>query len=1381
MNIRSYLKGSIRLYNESNHGKFPRTFYVEKIIGSPDTSASAVCYAASYDNRSNGVLKEFYPFNVESLLRNDDGQLIRQSGMDEENAKFDKLLSEYIEPYNMMLEMRKQGDIATFIPPFEFYYGCDENLNNTGTVYIWTPDPVLETFDKVCAEIHENPTVNPEHNLLKVLYSIESLVKCVRELHKAGLIHRDIKPSNFGFLKRNNELLTETISLFDVNTVCSVYSVPDGCAIGTEGYLEPEAINKCASNFTDIYAIGAVLFHAIIVNDDMKETGYLYNPSLYPRIKELVDESKLICASETNSHPLLRAALTRILKKCLCSRDWRYKDCNKLLEDINEALYYLVPAEITDRGHAGEQWVLADVEKLNILDSKNEKNSTLALQYHLYTNPLYEKCENKKIIDVLVIGFGNYGQKFTDIALQIAQMPGKRLRMTIISSDAEDKAVYLSERPELSRFFNIDGSLPDDPESYGDIRFIEHTFADDDSGKNFDFMQELSEKENLKPDYSFIAVGRNKKNLSIAKAVSSFCGMTSLAWEGIHHIAENELQGLIPVYVTEDISRSSFFADVERMAFNVHLIWNKNLNVNFSEVRKEYRKPYNHNSCVSFVLAMKYNLHGIGINIDHETFSETARKYLYYINSHKKDKKNLIYLEHRRWVTEKLCLGYRGIHDLNDCAAGNTRDEKRKRHVCILRSTPDKGLSSPEWAISSGIPNKEKWDNPSPEALSKLDELDRMSVELHLVNLKNAETERSKNLLNGDIVAGITEQIQKNSECIAAWQELLTCMKDIWNNESEQWKRYEGLCNSFIDSVKNAENFSERDKNYIKQLMKSLKEKFYPVFASQQYRDYKKDDVALVEGIPFILTYSNSLYMVIPFKTGNNTEVFSNLAAPTVINPSKLIYAAYCNDINELEAIKKTIPYISNYMNQKNFRANVEFVIGYKTNAKIGITEDIEQEFRKLSHKRISRVKFVETNNKVTYVTELKTYFTERSKNKMNFLFESNNTVLSGVMEGMNIFEEFSSYSYDPVKMAFTLINDCDLLKYIRVKPFITVSDMFSFKMSTGSTSNKPEFYNDYQELWNKYRSNITEWKYLAKLLKNYAAKNDVIVTVTRDKYPSANKNEYKYTLPFGCRKNAEMILNALISANLISKESCITGATTQSCLIIIKTHGNNKKIYDELFSRIDILLQPDFLRCDIDIRNHCVNVIYNDLSVKNLNCENLYDSGFALLDFFSDKGYLINLSYDRNKKTASFSYATPQIKDLLAMEGRMLEIYTYHKAKATGEFNDIRSSFEIDWENSLATNEFDCILTKGFSVLFVECKATADLKTEFYTKLSCLAKFFGINAKAVIIADSLDLKKGGSFNSIQQKHGEQLDVITISDLSDIDDIGTVLLNCIDS
>lgn len=1374
MNKRSYLKRKekILLCGESDRGTFLRTFSIESIINASD-GASTICYTAKHDKSGIGVLKEFYPFSVHSLVRNDAGQLIQNSDMVEENEKFARLLKAYIEPYDILLEIRRQGDLATFIPPFEIYYGCDEDGNCIGTIYIWSPEPTLETFDHVCEEIHEHPTVNPELNLVRILYAIESLVKCTCVLHNTGLIHRDIKPSNFGFVKRGQELLTQTISFFDIDTICSVYHVPKDFTKISNGFAEPELSNRKANNLTDIFAIGACLFHAIIVHDDVKKENYLYHPAFYPNLKKLVDESELIQASEVNAHPHLRAVLTKILQKTLCGRDERYQSCEELLADVQKALYYVIPANIADRGNAGEQWILADVEQLHLLDANKDKNATLALQYHLYTAPLYQHCSKEKdTLDVLIVGFGEYGQKFLDLALQIAQIPGKHLCITIISDSPEDKAIYLAKRPELSQFFNIDHSLSEDAESYGEIRFVEYAFLCDDADKNLCFLQELFSSDT--PDYAFVATGRDSRNLFIAKSIEPFC-RTYLTWEG-KHISKKERASLYPIYIHEDIRTYPFFSELERMAFNVHLIWNKNLNIPFGEVRAEFRKPYNHNSCVSFVLAMKYKLYSIGICMDSGTTTELAKLYFDFIHTHPDQKDILVYFEHRRWVTEKLCLGYTRITNLDACANGKTKDERQKRHVCIVRSTPKNTLSSSDWMISSNQINQKKWDKPTKKDLQTLDDLDRMSVELHLVYLKHAKMEMKNNIFNGEIVTAITNQIERDVTCVVTFQELLTCMKEIRNNDSEQWKRYEGLRHLFMDSIKQSNILSERDQKAIRKLMDSLHEKFYPILASQQYRDYKKDDVALVEGIPFILTYSDSLYLVIPYVTGNNTQLFANLAAPTVINPAKILYVAYCNSMSDLKKIEEDLPYLSNYMKKKKIRAHVEWIIGVNPSMEIE-TANIASSFQERSENRISRVKWVVADSRRTYVKSINAYFKRRQKGNCHLLLESNETTLSGVMEGLGLFEAFSSYRYDSIKMKFDVIHDCEIVNYIRVHPFITVTDMFAFKMSTSTTSNQPEFFNDYKDLWSKYRMFTSVWKFLCRICREYSDRNDVVASFKRNNNDYGSEEEYTYIIPFKCKQVVTKIIQALQSEEIIGNQSHISSLTTHSCMVVIQDLYRNKKIFDILFYRMDILLQPDFVQCIVDTKSHVVKVLYNNLMVHQLDCKTLQDGGYELLDYFHSKNYIIHLSYDKAAKKASFTYATPQIKDLLTTEGRMLEIYTYHNAKETGAFDDIRSSFEIDWENSIASNEFDCILTKGFSALFVECKATKSIESGFYTKLSRLAELFGINAKAVLIADTQDNLDYKPINDRQKEHGEKMDVITISDRTDIDHIGTKLLS----
>ena len=56
---------------------------------------------------------------------------------------------------------------------------------------------------------------------------------------------------------------------------------------------------------------------------------------------------------------------------------------------------------------------------------------------------------------------------------------------------------------------------------------------------------------------------------------------------------------------------------------------------------------------------------------------------------------------------------------------------------------------------------------------------------------------------------------------------------------------------------------------------------------------------------------------------------------------------------------------------------------------------------------------------------------------------------------------------------------------------------------------------------------------------------------------------------------------------------------------------------------------------------------------------------------------------------TSSFTYGSRQIKKLLTTAGQILEIYIYHEAKKSGDFNDIAGGLEVDWGDNKGISAF--------------------------------------------------------------------------------------------
>lgn len=1378
MRKRQYLRKKILLCGESDGTVFKRSFHIVKKISE---GASSVCYEAYHENSGRGILKEFYPQDAYGLERNKDGQLIHSPEFRDAYERFVKAEKAYVEPYEMLLAAKQSGenqDLTTFIPAFEIYHGCGADGNAIGTTYIWTPQPELETFDHICEDIHRYPGKNPERKLVTVLTAMESLTKCICALHSAEMIHRDIKPSNFGFLKRGNEALTQTLSMFDINSVCSVYGETEG-AVGTEGYMEPEAGYEAANNQTDIYSIGATLFHAVIVTDEVKAGGHLYNSAYFDKLPEMVAQSKLIQASEANSHPRLRNTLATILRRCLCERTYRYDNCEELLADLETALYYALPSEFAQKVRSGERWVLTDVEKS--LDVNTEKNSSLAMQYHLYAHPLYQCVRSDEdTINVLVIGFGNYGQKFLDVCLQSGQMRKKRLRATVVSDDASDQELYLSERPELANFFDIDGSMAGGEDAYGEITFETTRLERDNQAAVAELLQNImcEHYDSKRPHYVFIALGDDQAN----RAAANTCQTAAEVLEAdcvVSFVCEDQQAAdtpdspLCPLYVNADIKASPLYTEIERMAFNTHLIWEKNLNVDYRLVRSAFRKSYNHDACVSNVLALKYKLYSMGIDLGATGFQKAASLFRQALadKANRGLKNELVWIEHRRWVTEKICLGWRRMDDLEACARGMTKDEKSKKHVCIVRSRPNQKLAA-EYKANGSC---ERWDKASAEDLAQLDELDRMSVELHRMFAERAREAKKQNLLSGGSIAILRTLIEGDKKATVAFQEWYTCLKDIWNEDREKVHLYQGLKHSFLNAAGNLPSNKNRS---VHEQVKAFEALFYPVLASMEYRDWKQDDVALIDNIPFVLTYTENAYLAIPFATGDNSSVFQNVSAATVAGPARILYLYSVEAKRDLVELRDAIPYVIEYMRKKHFKAAVEFVIAVPESLK-GMLDG--EEIMRTGGGRIRQVKPLVLNGTETVSQALESYLKRRAAGKRFFAVEKNTTRLSYLLEGAGFYHSFAKYVFDSAAMEFHSMSGSDMLGYIRKTPYITVTDMAAFRLSSSESSNQPEFFEEYKALWEKYRKNSGVWKSLCKLLKEYAEEHDTLVSFKKKGQNEKNQNteRFRYILPFACAKSAAKIVSCLKEQEILEEGSRVNGYTTDACEVLLVDRCGYKAVYDKLFAKVYALMQPDAVSLHLNKNNSIVYVEFDNLVVDNLQIvpANKIPAFSDLMKFFHGKGFVINLAIQPDGKM-SFTYATRQIKDLLCTAGKMLEVYTYHKVKEMGQFDDVVSSFEIDWEGTDVKSEFDCILTKGFRTLFVECKARADIDQDFYFKLASLAEHFGINATAVLVADTQE-GSNAPVNVMQRRRGSMMDVVTIWKPDEISNIGQVLLQVV--
>ena len=449
---------------------------------------------------------------------------------------------------------------------------------------------------------------------------------------------------------------------------------------------------------------------------------------------------------------------------------------------------------------------------------------------------------------------------------------------------------------------------------YGFLNFLVKDVHRNDETKLNALFSGLFASAEEEPHAIFIDTGDDAKNLKLAKIVHKVWNSCDIhfVWEGKNSPEIPPCDVIHPLCICTDFQKSNIAKQMEQIAFNVHLLWEKDLNLNYREVRKNYRKPYNHGSCISYIFSLKYKLYALGFDLEQTSPEELARQYAEYLQSHAEERLNLIYYEHRRWVTEKLCEGYHLISDLNFLPDHDTT-HNQNGHIFLLRSTPKQGLST--WT-------HEMWDDATPEMLEQLDELEQLSVKLHQNFRKHANPMTLTDLEK--LFRPLQEILEKEPTLLASLQEWYTC---IWNlfSETSHARLYKGLKDKLskgVDQAKKAHRLTANECDAIEKEIEGIHHRIYPIYASKLYYDYKNEDVKLVDAIPFILTYSEKNQMAIPYalSEADNTMRFGNVAAISIVNPASVLYFCYCDSTEKIAQLRHSIPDLLLYLKRKELK-----------------------------------------------------------------------------------------------------------------------------------------------------------------------------------------------------------------------------------------------------------------------------------------------------------------------------------------------------------------------------------------------------------------------------------------------------------------------------
>ena len=1219
-----------------------------RIEGVKSEGGSVVCYYASV-NESKGILREYYPFEndwVSRLERCEDGHLAIKDGDAEKKAEFDRDADEYAAMFkelNAKLRDEKHRELESFIPKPEIYYGSAEDGSRIGTVYVFTNAPAYMTFQQLCEKTRDLFESKPEKNndeaalkelprkaekqLSQILKAIRSLVYCVQGLHSAGFYHRDISPDNFGFEHRRQEPLPESVWLFDVNSFCPAGACGENDPrlsreFERDGYSENAVFRNVELHppysvqqdyQADIFSIGACLFSAVIVNDTVKNADYKYRAEYFDRIKELLDTSALITASEENSYSPLRNRLFHILRRCLCPRDLidnggevRYSACEELLKDLDAALAYSLRADA----------------------SVKPQPSNLAIQYHLYEHPVYEYAPSDGDMFVLLLGLGSFGRTFLDQCLQMGQMLSKKLNVIVVNNEASDWDEYCEYRPELGRFFSVHtdaGAISSPKDAYGDICFLRREMKKDSARSNETTLKPLFDI--FKPCYVFIAMGSDVLNENTARVCrkladrrrkvdpSYACGVNYVL-EHSDASAENKKRrgrrarpdrdptdvDAVALRMYEDVKKKPFHRDIERMAFNSHLIWNKKINVSFESVRKEYLKPYNHKSCVASVLSIKSKLYSLGIDLDQEGYARAAALFKEKCTGAYYD--DLIWIEHKRWVIEKICEGWRQmvLPDSTDDKSWiiNHKDEDHKLHACICRSVPAQTLRTewtekhPGWWDRIKLPLR-LTEAKLLDEFNKLDELEQMSVRLYQLYLQQAREIRANNPVYGGALGEIRAKLESDPMALTDFSEWYGCIIGIVNGDAQQGRYYEGRLEKL---KKNLDRFPMKNRAPLEESINSFDKKFKPIIPSLEKRDFKQEDVALVEKIPFILNYSADTALLVPFFAERDPQApnaILNITAATALNPAQLIYASVLDDRYDFDCLKGNVRSVLRYMKRKMLRAKIDFLFLCSRKLPESLLEGIREDLCGVEKELLLhegplpsseeapdlRIRCVETvrygslfdlskdaETKEAFLRKLK----KLGRGRYFLAAEFNRSAAAGCLKELGVYDHFPVYEYNVDAGDFTDRKGCEMLTNLLAAPFVSITDLLYFRGYSGFSEIKPEFSNVYQEVWNLLRGKKSSysWKALGKLLTEHSRKTEPKWIFKTQPDPSKLKERPDRICadrPSFCFEALNKIVRFLVENKIADAESCVQPISADTCRVVIFDRIGYKKLYEDILS----------------------------------------------------------------------------------------------------------------------------------------------------------------------------------------------------------------------
>lgn len=805
--------------------------------------------------------------------------------------------------------------------------------------------------------------------------------------------------------------------------------------------------------------------------------------------------------------------------------------------------------------------------------------ATQAISTMLYSDPIYKWIpEGEKCLNVFAYGEDEYTFEFLDQCLQIGQMLHHQLNITVLVDEPETTLkAYLQQKPALKGFININGkTVPEGSVSYGNLHFCRISNTREDEKANIEDMllHLVADEGNEHFHYVFISTGNDARNSLIANYFTSASKELGIICS-VHYVMNkthdlDENNG-IPIYI--DTAENPILQEMERMAFNVHLCWKGFHRASLQKEIESFYGSENWESSLLFVASLPYKLYSL--NIDISDIREAAKMLDDLLQSHNHDQKlySLAELEHRRWVIEKICNGWtaptvqNGRKDYSFCLNSMKNSDPGKRvNTCIVRSTSVFPLES--WT-------EDMW-NYEEETLSELDDLDRMSIDLHRMYKGIADALSSGTIESVPEILNLQKIVLKGTtEASNCFDHYCLCIKSIIDGSKGYSKRYYDYRNKLLEIIKKEMPSSQKT---VESLLEKITKMVFPAIQRNLFVDYKRMDLDLLRKIPFVLTYSQPENVIISYPDNidtNSDTLLHCVSSITALRPKRVTYLITVSKETSKELLTGRMESIRRYLNGQFITIPMLLKVAYVTSSSEREESDYKALCSALSylHKTFPSIgyKVQRCDGDDSTIA----FFLSSAHEYINTIVDGSNPFFSSCKQNADFITKLEKDSvpyveYNLITRSFTQSSNCAFACFIHDESYMQSSDMFALMGAKIISSEYPAYAAIYSKLKGIYLGDLTHlgfkksvraWNILVyKMKRAQAGANPKQISF------SLTNNELKDNIHFA---DILAILTELQNAAIISNLSANDLQQRVSFLIsndlylgIFKNEGSMLEIY---------------------------------------------------------------------------------------------------------------------------------------------------------------------------------------------------------------------------